>query len=283
MAHQLLVTVAFMHQHGVVHADIKPDNLLMRSPPGLPGVGVVLTDLGGAFSASEVDMRRLVTEAQTLPYRAPEVALGCCASPVIDEWSMGVLLAEVALKRPLFPASSDIELLQMVVRDLGPLPKDLVSESLLGKQFDLSSLVMVPPADTNSTALDAAVPFAVLEALLGPRARDLSVAVMTLSTELRRVDPRFADLVGKLLVYDPSRRIPAQEALLHPFFADISIIQSLHSGTAAAVSCEHKRRLSVEQPAEGNRQQVEASTWIASAGVEPKPAEDAVGWSSCSL
>lgn len=34
MAHQLLVAVAFMHNQGLVNADIKPDNLLLCSPPG---------------------------------------------------------------------------------------------------------------------------------------------------------------------------------------------------------------------------------------------------------
>ena len=70
--------VAVMHAAGVVDADLKPENVLLRAPAGqAPGScpEVVLCDLGSAFSETETDTAKLSFEMQTLPYRAPEVRL----------------------------------------------------------------------------------------------------------------------------------------------------------------------------------------------------------------
>ena len=75
LALQLLSSLAFLHRCGVVHADIKPDNVLMKAAAGAAGVGVALIDFGGAFSVTETNMHAVVAEVQTLPYRAPEVRL----------------------------------------------------------------------------------------------------------------------------------------------------------------------------------------------------------------
>ena len=39
---------------------------------------------------------------------------GAACGPAIDVWSLGCVLAEVALQRPLFPATSAAELMQQV-------------------------------------------------------------------------------------------------------------------------------------------------------------------------
>ncbi len=68
--------MAVLHASGVVNADLKPDNVLLRQPHGVnPGAcpEVVISDFGSAFSETETDTMRLVYEMQTLPYRAPEV------------------------------------------------------------------------------------------------------------------------------------------------------------------------------------------------------------------
>ena len=69
-------SMAVVHAHGVVHADLKPENVLLREPlregsSACPEV--VITDFGSAFSMSETDTAKLAMEMQTLPYRAPEV------------------------------------------------------------------------------------------------------------------------------------------------------------------------------------------------------------------
>jgi len=232
-AHQLLVTVAFLHEHDVVHADIKPDNILMRSPPGTRSMGVHLIDFGGAYSTGETDMQNLVTEVQTLPYRAPEAALGCPTGAIIDEWSVGVVIAEVALKRPLFPATSAMELLQLMALELGPLSRDAVTSSLLGQQYDLSALVMPPPSSANvlGDKCTDVLPAETLETLLKSSCQaNMSPAngyVAPVHRQLQQVDPLLADMVKHLLQYDPGKRAKAAESLNHPFFEKINPLRWL--------------------------------------------------------
>lgn len=244
IAYQLLVTVAFLHSHGVVHADIKPDNLLLREPAGAPSLAIALVDLGGSFSTTEADMDTLLAEVQTLPYRAPEVALGLPCGSTVDEWSVGVVLAEAALKRPLFPCTSPIDLVQTMAAQLGPLPAEVVAASTLGQNYDLSSLVMPPPhgsvsggggvveGSSNGTGM---LPHATLLEVLGSNAAATAKAGLAMSSSLvaavphalRQLDPLFADLVMGLLQYNPKKRSHAKRALLHPFFSSLSSLSAI--------------------------------------------------------
>lgn len=73
-------TVAVLHSRGIINADLKLENVLLRRPQpadgGCPGSScpeVVIADFGSAFSVTETDTSRLAFEMQSLPYRAPEV------------------------------------------------------------------------------------------------------------------------------------------------------------------------------------------------------------------
>ena len=246
LAYQLLITVAYLHSNGVVHADIKPDNLLLREPAGSPSVAVALVDLGGAFSTTETDMNTLLAEVQTLPYRAPEVALGLPCGAAVDEWSIGVVLAEAALKRPLFPCTSPMDLVQAMAAQLGPLPAEVVAASSLGQNYDLSSLVMPPPAVAAPAGMvghdrvlpggsaNGMLPHSTLAEILGTAAASTTAgSLVSLSFTaavphaLRQLDPLFADLIMGLLQYNPKKRVHAKQALLHPFFSTLSSLPAI--------------------------------------------------------
>ncbi|KAL0022839.1 hypothetical protein WJX79_007639 [Trebouxia sp. C0005] len=133
--------LALMHSKGVVHADIKPENILLTSPPESGNVGVKLIDLGNCFSLTGTDTSRISFEMQTLPFRAPEALTGGACGAGIDVWSLGCVLAEVALQRPLFPITTISELMHQMTAQLGPLPPSL--RSLLPAQ---ASPIMVAQA-----------------------------------------------------------------------------------------------------------------------------------------
>lgn len=103
-AHQLLKGMEYCHLRGVMHRDLKPQNILISKDGKLK-----LADFGLA-RAFVPPIRPFTHEVVTLWYRAPEILLGCktYALPV-DMWSIGTIIAEMVTKKPLFNGDSEID------------------------------------------------------------------------------------------------------------------------------------------------------------------------------
>ncbi|KAF8659773.1 hypothetical protein HU200_058235 [Digitaria exilis] len=94
---QLLAGAAAMHRHGIVHRDIKSENILVVSGVGAGDVGAVkICDLGSAKSTFE--RHTMFHIAGTLEYMAPEVlARDPHHGAPADAWSLGCVMAELLL------------------------------------------------------------------------------------------------------------------------------------------------------------------------------------------
>jgi dual specificity tyrosine-phosphorylation-regulated kinase 2/3/4 len=110
---QILFSLAFLKQLGVVHSDIKPENILMKQKGK---VGIKIIDFGTSMFTHETTF----TYIQSRFYRAPEVILGAKYSTPIDMWSFGCLLAELSLGTPLFAGDNEQEQLSLILRSSGP-------------------------------------------------------------------------------------------------------------------------------------------------------------------
>ncbi|HSK03500.1 MAG TPA: protein kinase [Kofleriaceae bacterium] len=87
--------LAAAHAVGVIHRDIKPDNVLLA-----PGGRVVLADFGVAAAAADAHTGQLTG---TPAYMAPEQARGEPPAPATDVYAVGVLLFEMATGLRAFP------------------------------------------------------------------------------------------------------------------------------------------------------------------------------------
>ncbi|XP_068446070.1 homeodomain-interacting protein kinase 3-like [Clinocottus analis] len=89
IARQLLVAFKALKGVGIIHTDLKPDNVMLVNQEDEP-FKVKLIDFGLARPASEVKRGTIM---QPLAYRAPEVNLGLPICEAIDMWGLGCTLA----------------------------------------------------------------------------------------------------------------------------------------------------------------------------------------------
>jgi hypothetical protein len=92
----LLDAVSHMHAHGISHRDLKLENLVLGHARDLRSVTIVDFGLAKAARARE----RMEGVTGTLWYTAPEILLGNAYSPVVDLWSLGVVLYLVLTGSP---------------------------------------------------------------------------------------------------------------------------------------------------------------------------------------
>jgi len=181
--YQLLKGIYFCHQHRVLHRDLKPQNLLIDRKGNLK-----IGDFGLARAVG-IPIRTYTHEVVTLWYRAPEILLGGRQySTPVDVWSIGCIFAEMVTCSPLFPGDSEIDQLFKIFRCLGT-PNE---ETWPG----VSSFKDYKPTFPQWTGNH-------------------------LAKQVPGIEPLGLDLLKRMLVYEPSKRISAREALQHEYFKDL--------------------------------------------------------------
>ncbi len=107
-----------MHSANLLHRDLKPSNLLLNSE-----CHVKVADFGLARSldTKEPDQTPILTDyVATRWYRAPEILLGSNKyTKGVDMWSLGCILAELLLGKPVFPGTSTLNQLDRVMELIG--------------------------------------------------------------------------------------------------------------------------------------------------------------------
>jgi len=96
--------LAFAHEHGLVHRDVKPQNVLVAVDGG-----VKVTDFGIARSAGLAELTLAGTVVGTSDYIAPEQANGQQASERSDIYSLGIVLFELLTGEVPFRGDGFIE------------------------------------------------------------------------------------------------------------------------------------------------------------------------------
>ena len=153
--------LAYAHERGVVHRDIKPDNILLDASTGR----TMVTDFGIARAASEGDAGRLTATGMAIgtpAYMSPEQAAGDREiDGRSDLYSLGIVAYQMLVGEPPFVANSTPAMLVKHISERptpvqqrrSDVPKDLgrAVMMLLEKDPDLR----FPGATALVTALDS--------------------------------------------------------------------------------------------------------------------------------
>ncbi|KAF8514697.1 kinase-like domain-containing protein [Hysterangium stoloniferum] len=206
---QLFLALGLLRKCSIMHADIKPDNILVSENKTM----LKVCDFGSASDVSENDITPYLVSRF---YRAPEIILGLPYDASLDIWSIGCTLYELYTGKILFPGRSNNQMLLLMMELKGRFNSKMVKKAKFGDMYfdEMGGFLSVERDKVTGNDVTKTVhiskPSRDLRArLIPPKAKD--------KDEETKMVLSFIDLLDKCLVLDPARRLTPKDALMHPF------------------------------------------------------------------
>ncbi|KAK5190179.1 U4/U6 small nuclear ribonucleoprotein prp4 [Exophiala xenobiotica] len=209
-AQQLFLGLSLLKKCQYIHADLKPDNILVNEARST----LKICDLGSASP---------ITENATAPYlvsrfyRAPEVILGIPYDYGIDMWSIGCTLYELYTGKILFTGRNNNGMLRAIMECRGKFPHKLLRRGTLAYDY-FDDLLNFRAQEVDKVTGRTVVrmidikpkPVKDLRSRLLPKDKRLD-------EQERKELELFIDLLDKCLDLRPEKRITPNDALKHSF------------------------------------------------------------------
>lgn len=220
---------------GLIHADLKPENIMLVDPVRQP-YRVKVIDFG---SASHVSKTVCSTYLQSRYYRAPEIILGLPFCEAIDMWSLGCVIAELFLGWPLYPGALEYDQIRYISQTQGLPGEQLLNVGTKSTRFfcretDIShsgwrlKTLEEHEAETGMKSKEARkYIFNSLDDIVHVNTvMDLEGSDLLAEKADRR---EFVSLLKKMLLIDADLRITPAETLNHPFVNMKHLLDFPHS------------------------------------------------------
>ncbi|KAH3713426.1 mitogen-activated protein kinase 4-like [Dreissena polymorpha] len=190
--YQLLRGLKYIHSANVLHRDLKPMNLLIN----VEDLVLKIADFGlSRVVDPEYSHKGFLTDnVGTCWYRSPELIISPREyTKAIDLWSVGCILAEMFIGKPIFPGAHEMDQIGLILETV----------SLSDNEWNTVTQILPSSFIRNHTR----------------------VPERPLSDCIKSVDIDALDLVEKLLVFEPSLRLTAEEALAHPYLQQFRCVE----------------------------------------------------------
>jgi cyclin-dependent kinase 7 len=176
--------VWFCHENFVLHRDIKPNNLLIAADGE-----VKLADFGLARAFAD-PYRQMTSNVITRWYRPPELLFGAKHySGAVDIWSVGLVFAELVIRAPYIAGDTEVHQVSLICQAVGT------------------------PTEEVWPGVSVLPEYTVPEPATPVRGRDHYLAMFGTAGQ------EGVDLLMRMLVLDPRKRITAREVLQHSWWA----------------------------------------------------------------
>jgi serine/threonine-protein kinase PRP4 len=203
-AKQLFIALKHLKNCGVLHCDIKPDNMLVNEAKNV----LKLCDFGNAMFAGKNEITPYLVSRF---YRAPEIILGLPYDHPLDIWSVGCCLYELYTGKVLFPGATNNDMLRLHMELKGPFPKKMLRKGgFTDQHFDQD-------LNFHATEEDPVTKKTIKRLILNIKPKDIGSIILGSPGEDPKMLADFKDLLDKMFVLDPDKRLTVSQALSHPF------------------------------------------------------------------
>ena len=183
---QIARALNYIHNKKICHRDIKPQNILLDPQTNR----IYICDFGSAklLKRDESNVSYICSRF----YRAPELLLGNeYYTTSLDIWSFGCVVAELFKGKPLLRTENKDEQINKIMECLGG-----------PKEEDLAIIIDKQAAHELAKSTKA-------------------IKAKNFADVLPNCPPEIIDLISKILIYNPRKRLTAVEVMAHPAFDDL--------------------------------------------------------------
>ncbi|KAL1206224.1 putative dual specificity protein kinase YAK1 [Cardamine amara subsp. amara] len=201
---QLFIALKHLKNCGVLHCDIKPDNMLVNEGKNV----LKLCDFGNAMFAGKNEVTPYLVSRF---YRSPEIILGLAYDHPLDIWSVGCCLYELYSGKVLFPGATNNDMLRLYMELKGLFPKKMLRKgAFIDQHFDHDLNFYATEEDTVSGKM-------IKRMIVNVKPKDFGSIIKGYPGEDPKMLAHFRDLLDKIFILDPERRLTVSQALAHPF------------------------------------------------------------------
>ncbi|KAJ3194497.1 U4/U6 small nuclear ribonucleoprotein prp4 [Irineochytrium annulatum] len=209
-AQQLFMALSLLKKCTILHADIKPDNILASESKNT----LKLCDLGSAGEASENEITPYLVSRF---YRAPEIILGMPYDYAIDMFSVGCTLYELFTGKILFPGRSNNQMLRMFMELKGKFSNKMLRKGQFTSQHFDEQMNFLQVEQDKITKRDVVKKVTYTKPTKDLKSRLLPDASERVPEEEMKMITNFIDLLERCLHLGPDKRLTVSEAMQHPF------------------------------------------------------------------